>query len=209
MAFILQLDVSHWFADAEKSLQRLIKMVEQKDMCSSSSERAPKSQLLNNHQPEDTRTHQKKIPNIQGQRSKMVGGTQSRQNQIPNLWGGQPSHWITIIPKKFSHCCEGSRPHIMLPSLGIWQRDWESPGHLKASGISLKDSHRTVGNRVHSWGHQQNLVCTRTQGKGPVSPQETNLPMSVWGSPAEHGLAVAHCGVQGIGSSSPGICVFA
>ena len=71
------------------------KMVEQKDLCSSSSERAPKSQLLDSYRPEDTRTHQKKIPNIQGQRrncNKMVGGEQSRRNKIPNLWGGQPTH---------------------------------------------------------------------------------------------------------------------
>ena len=71
------------------------KMVEQKDMCSSSSERAPRSQLLKNYRPEDARTHRKKTPNIQGQRrncNKMVGGEQSRWNEIPNLWGGQPTH---------------------------------------------------------------------------------------------------------------------
>ena len=44
-----------------------------------------------------------------------------------------------IILKKFSHCCEGSEPHVMLPSLGIWQRDWESPGTmaLRTRGIWL------------------------------------------------------------------------
>ena len=36
-------------------------------------------------------------------------------------------------------------------------------------------------------GHKQNLVCTRTQEKGAVTPQETDpdLPVSVWESPAE------------------------
>ena len=36
-------------------------------------------------------------------------------------------------------------------------------------------------------GHKQNLVCTRTQKKGAVTPQETepDLPVSVQESPAE------------------------
>ena len=36
-------------------------------------------------------------------------------------------------------------------------------------------------------GHKQNLVCTRTQEKGAVTPQETDtdLPMSVQESLAE------------------------
>ena len=35
--------------------------------------------------------------------------------------------------------------------------------------------------------HKQNLVCITTQGRGAVSPQETepDLPVSVWASPAE------------------------
>ena len=53
-----------------------------------------------------------------------------------------PAGWVTtdlrtIIPKKFLHYCEGSEPHIRLPSLAIRERDWESPGNLavRASGI--------------------------------------------------------------------------
>ena len=36
-------------------------------------------------------------------------------------------------------------------------------------------------------GHKQNLVCTRTERKGAVTPQETepDLPASVGGSPVE------------------------
>ena len=36
-------------------------------------------------------------------------------------------------------------------------------------------------------GHKQNLLCTRTQEKGAVTPQETDpdLPVSVQESPAE------------------------
>ena len=41
------------------------------------------------------------------------------------------------------------------------------------------------GNRLG--GHKQNLVCTRMQEKGTVTPQETDpdLPMSVQESPVE------------------------
>ena len=56
----------------------------------------------------------------------------------------------------------------------------------KASGISLQNFHRT-GETETLGGHEQNLVHTRTQEKGAVTPQETepDLPMSVWESPAE------------------------
>ena len=48
-------------------------------------------------------------------------------------------------------------------------------------------------------GHKQNLVCTRTQEKGAVSPQvsEQELPVSVQESPVEGGLTVACCRVGG------------
>ena len=41
-------------------------------------------------------------------------------------------------------------------------------------------------------GHKQNLVCTRTQEKGAVTPQETDpdVPMSVEESPAEAWVSV-------------------
>ena len=55
----------------------------------------------------------------------------------PILTRGQPTNWRTIIPKKFSHCCEDSEPHIRLSSLRIQERDWDSPRNLtlKASRI--------------------------------------------------------------------------
>ena len=51
----------------------------------------------------------------------------------------------TMIPKKFSHCCERSRAHNIFHNLGICQRDWEPPGNLtlKASGIWLQNFHRS------------------------------------------------------------------
>ena len=88
------------------------------------------------------------------------------------------------------HCCEGSGPHLRLPSLGIWQRDWESLGNLalKVSGIYLQDFHRTGGDRDSRLGrHEQNLAHTKTQRKGAVTQQkaEPKLPASVGGSPVE------------------------
>ena len=81
----------------------------------------------------------KKITHVQGQRrscNEMAGGVQSHKNQILYL----PDWWPklrTIIPRKFSHSCKVSRPHIRLPNLGIQKRAWESQGSLilKVSGI--------------------------------------------------------------------------
>ena len=86
---------------------------------------------------------------------------------------GDPQNWRMIIPTKFSHCCEGSKPHIRLPSLRIRQKDREFPENLtlKVSGIWLQDFHGTGGNRDTSLGrHKQNLAHTKTQKKGTVDP---------------------------------------
>ena len=124
--------------------------------------------------------HREKICHVQGQRrshNKVAGTVMIKSNPI--LISGWPTNRRTVIPKKFSHCCEGSRPHIRLPSLGIWPRDWESLGNL-----TLK----ATGGEVETLGrHKQNFVCITTQGKGAVTPQETEseLPASVGGSPVE------------------------
>ena len=53
-------------------------------------------------------------------------------------------------------------------------------------------------------GHKQNLVCTRTQEKGAVTPQETepDLPVSVQESLAEAVLIVRGTGCNISGSCS-------
>ena len=144
-------------------------MAESKDMHSSSPARAPKLQLAV-EQPLTGECWKppKRIPHVQKQRShsKMVVGVQTQQNQIPYPPGGWPTDWRTIIPKKFSHYCEVSEPHIKLPSLEIWHRDWESPGNLSlsTSRIWLKDFQRIRGNRDSSLEeHKQNFTCTKTQ----------------------------------------------
>ena len=109
-------------------------------------------------------------------------------NPVCTPGSSQFTYWRTVIPKKFSHYCGCSRPHIRFPNLGIQQRDWKSPGNLtlEVSGIWLQSFHRTWGNR-DSWRAQTNLVHTRMQGKGALTPQETepDMSVSVWKSPAE------------------------
>ena len=93
----------------------------------------------------------------------------------------------TIIPKKFSHCCKNSRLHNRFPNLGIQQRNCISPGNLtlKVSRIWLQNIRRT--GETDSWRAQENLVCTRTQEIGAVTPQKTepDLSESIQESPVE------------------------
>lgn len=35
-----------------------------------------------------------------------------------NPLDGQPRNWRKIIPKKFSYCSDGSKPHVRLPTWG-------------------------------------------------------------------------------------------
>ena len=66
-----------------------------------------------------------------------------KSNPIPT--GGQPTNWRTIILKKLSHCCEGSKPHIRLPAWdsskgtgnpqGIWP--WRPAGFDYRASIGL------------------------------------------------------------------------
>ena len=101
---------------------------------------------------------------------------------------GRSTNWRTITPKKFSHCCENSRPHNRLPNLGIQRRDWESPGNLtlKVRRIWWQNFHRT-GETETLGGHKQNPMQTRTEEKGALTPKETqpDLAVSIWESSVE------------------------
>ena len=57
-------------------------------------------------------------------------------------------------------------------------------------------------------GHEQNLVCTRTQGKGAVPPQKTDpdLSMSVQESLAELWVSGGLCRVGALSAAVPGTC---
>ena len=107
--------------------------------------------------------------------------TMIKSNPIPT--GVQHTSWRTTTPQRFSHCCEGPKPHIRLPNLRISQRDLT----LKASEIWLQDFHRTGGNRLYSWRTQTKSCAHQGTGKGAEIPQETkpDLPASVGGSPGE------------------------
>ena len=140
----------------------------------------------------------------------MAGGVQSRQNQIPYPPGEWPTNWrTTTIPKKFSHCCEGSEPHARLPSLGIQQRDWVSPGIWPWRPASLIiELPQDEGKQISflEGGHKQNLSHTKTQRKGRATPQETEpkLPASAGGSAVEAWVGRGSPQGRGTGSSSLG-----
>jgi len=58
-------------------------------------------------------------------------------------------------------------------------------------------------------GHKQNLVCTRTQEKGAVTPQEADpLARESRSLQQRHGLTEACCRVRGTEHNSAGISPF-
>ena len=74
--------------------------------------------------------------------------------------------WRTIIPKKFLHCYESSRPCNRFPNLGIQQRDSEPSGTLtlKASGFDYRTSTR-LGKQRHLEGTNKPLCITGPRRK--------------------------------------------
>ena len=137
--------------------------------------------LLNSHPQENVGFHQKKIPHIQGQRSpsKTVGGakTHLESNPIParDTWRAQTN----LVRTKTQ------RPH----------RDWIRAvfGCLLRRYGSAVACRRGRCSGCSSPGCGLSpagggcLVCTRTQEKGAVTPQETepDLAVSVQETPAE------------------------
>ena len=105
-------------------------MVE-KDMCFSPPERAPKLQLGVERpltggcwsSPKTGTSCSKTKKKLQRDRK-----IKTWESQIPYRPGADTTNWRRIIPKTFSHWCEGSETHIRLPGLEIWHRDWNSQG---------------------------------------------------------------------------------
>ena len=88
-----------------------------------------------------------------------------------------------VLLWRFWAPCQASQFGDPTKRLGIWQRDWGSPGNLafKVSRIWLHDFHRTGGNRDASLGgHKINLRSTKTQRKGAVTPQEGRTKTTCW-----------------------------
>ena len=88
-----------------------------------------------------------------------------------------------------SQCGEGAEPHIRLPSLESRKgtRNPQGTWLWRAAGLDCR-TFTGLGERVSTpRGRTPNPVCTRTQGKGAGTPQETeaDLPASAGGSPAQ------------------------
>ena len=150
-------------------------MAQQKDMCSSSPVRAPKSHLAVEHPSTggcwNLPKKQNKTKKTPCPKTKKTPQQDGRRGTITIKSNPIPTRWVTHkleskVPKEFSHCCEGSEPHGRLHSLG--QRDWEFPRNLtlKPSEIWLQNFHRTGGNRNSSLGgHNKTLHAPRLKGK--------------------------------------------
>ena len=85
---------------------------------------------------------------------------------------------------------------------------WHKPS-WRRSPLTPPQSCQTLHNtrKQTLGGHKQNLVCTRTQEKGAVTPQETDpdLPVSVQESPAE--VWVGGGLLQGWGTECISVCM--
>ena len=73
----------------------------------------------------------------------------------------------------------------MLQGQGLWLQQtwvWHKPSSRRLPLIHYRAARTYTGlGKQTLGGHKQNLVCTRTQEKGAVTPQETDpdLPVSV------------------------------
>ena len=107
--------------------------------------------------------------------------------KLPQPPGRWPSNWRTIIPKKFPHSRESSRPRSGFPAWGSrkWTRRSQGIWHWRPEGSDCRTSTGLGKQRLGSWRAQTKPVFTRTEDKGAVTPQdiEPHLPGSIWGSP--------------------------
>ena len=120
-----------------------------------------------------------------------------------------PAGWVThklennntkaVLPLlwRFWVPCQGSQPGDLKKGLGI-PREFDFEGQQDLI-IGLP---RTRGNKRGFGGHKQNRACTMTQGKGAVTPRETepDLPLVLEGLLWRCGLAVACHGDRGMGA---------
>ena len=156
--------------------------------------------MSNKHRQENVGSHQKKIPHTQGQRrspSKTAGGVKLHleSNPIPTRGARRAQTNLVCTRIQRPHrdwartvfecllwrygsavdCCRGrgsgcSRPGCGISPLGGGRH---SPYHRAAR------TYKGLG--IDSWKAQQKLMCTWTQEKGAVIPNETDpdLPGSV------------------------------
>ena len=94
-----------------------------------------------------------------------------KSNPITEGWA--TTNQRTIIPKKFSHCCEGSEPYVRLSSLDF------KLGIPRES--DLKGQQDLIIGLPRDWGKEtlllegtNKILCMpRPRRKGAVTPQET------------------------------------
>ena len=89
--------------------------------------------------------------------------------------------------------CGGQVSSGLLQRQGLWVQQtwlWHKPySSWRKSSLTPPQSHQNLHRtgKQTLGGHKQKFVCTRTQEKGAVTPQETDpyMPMSVQESPTE------------------------
>ena len=137
--------------------------------------------MLNNHQQEDAGNTPPKEDTPCPKRRKKPQRDR-RRSTITIKSSHMPARWVTCTVEHSStkEVLLLWEDRIMLPSLGVWQRDWEFPGSLtlKANGILLQDFHRTRGSRDSTRrGHKQNPVCIGCPGeRSSDSPGDWTRP---------------------------------
>ena len=110
-----------------------------------------------------------------------------------------------IIPTMFSHCCEGSEPHIRLPAKGL---GIPRECNLKGQGnLIIEFPQDWDKQKFHSWRAQAKSCMHQDQRKEIVNSQRLNqsyllvLEGLLWRCVS----AGAHHGNRGTVSSSPGM----
>ena len=152
--------------------------------------------------------------------NKMLGRAQSWQNEIPypaDAWW--PTNWRATIPKKFSHCCEGSEPlvNLVLSSFTtqgssqvtrnpqeIWL--WRRAGFDCRTCTGLGQTETLL-----LQGTNKTLCATRPRGEEQWPHRRLNqtYQLGLESFLLRYGLAVAHCWDRDIWSSNSRRCPLA
>ena len=121
------------------------------------------------------------IPTRDAQRAQINLG-HTRTQRTHRDWDRIVSEYLPQRYRSAVDCCRGRASGCSRPGYGIsLLGGGRHQSHHRAIRTYIGLGKQTLG------GHRQTLMCTRTQEKGAVTPQETDpdLPMSVQESPAE------------------------
>ena len=177
--------------------------------------------LLNNHQQKHVGSHQKKKKDNPCPRTKEKSQKDGRRGEILfRIKSQTQQRWLEGSNKTM--CIQGDRTETELDlhlsvrmspaevqvssglpqGQGLWMQQtsvWHKPSWsrlLVTSPQSCQNLHR-IG-ETDSWRVQKNLVCTRTQEKGILTPKETDPDLLVGSRSLQwrHGSVVACCRVR-------------